>query len=378
VSNLNSDQYAFGGRGNYAVHAEYDGREFQSNGVAFEDYSRMHTEQRKLSVNRTAPEWSFNSDKLRAVIVRAMECRAGFRKPQPGTDAERLARAQKRIDHSRRLLTGILDRLCAEFVAAKKAANIARTEYLAQKIEEQDTRLRVIPTAAYQLYAGCAYHCWRCGLDSVAAAQKLDLKPPHVRQTLWRMRKAAHQLGFGAAPRVGKKRDKNPERERARQFAELLKYMTWEKAKAAMGEPDTHNNKFRRILKKYGMWQPRTGAVKYFIKFVARAAAAREKGRSYADIGAGFGVPARAVMRILRQYHRDTPSPFKQELHKGRVNKAEAIALRQQGWTCPRIAQHFGVHTSAIYSMLKRVGVYQRADRQRAHDGTFKAEAAQQ
>jgi hypothetical protein len=372
VSNLPAfDTYAFGGRGSHPVHAEYDGHEFTSTGVAFEDYARMHVEQRKLGANRTAPAWAFNADKLRRVIVRTMEVRAGLRNPQPGTDAERMAHAQQKLDDSRRLLTATIDRLCEEFVAAKKAGDVARTEFLARKIKEQDTRLAVIPNAA-MLYAGVSYHVWRCGLDSVAAAQNLGLKPPLVRQTLARMCAIAHELGYGPAPRIGKKwGNKDPQRKVARQFADLIKRMTWEDAKAEMGQPDTHNGKFRRLLKKFGYWKPRTGP-RQFVSDVRKIADERAQGMSYVTIANKHGVSPKTVQRVLREHHRDIAAP-KQSLHRGRIDKTEAVTLHGQGWSSARIARHYGVHLTAAYYVLKRAGVYKPTPRQRASDGTFKA-----
>jgi hypothetical protein len=204
VSSHNFDQFQFAGRAHqqHPVHADFDGHDYHSNGIAWEDYSRMSTHMHKLSPWRrgAAPEWVFNNTKLRAVIVGCIEARAnnGFSVryyDYTGTDAERLARAMKKLAAAKPNLEARIDKLCRAFLDAKYAGRAADEKELAQKVEETDTQLRMIDEPA-KYYAGVAYHYWRSGLNSVETGQQLGLKPPHIRCLLWRMGKIAGQLGY--------------------------------------------------------------------------------------------------------------------------------------------------------------------------------------
>jgi hypothetical protein len=184
------------------VHADYVGNgEFTSNGIAFEDYARMTTQTHKLAAYRQGapPDWVFDNNKLRAVIVGCVEARADqwwARRSYSGTDAERLARAQKTLAAKLPNLEARIDELCKQFLAAKNAGDAALKKHFQQKIEEVDTQLRMIENPA-KFYVGAAFYYWRAGLDSVATGQQLGIKPPHVRCILWRMGKVAGQLGYG-------------------------------------------------------------------------------------------------------------------------------------------------------------------------------------
>jgi DNA-binding NarL/FixJ family response regulator len=207
MSNLNFDPYQFARGGMLAVHAEYDGHGFQSGGIGFEDYSRMNTFTHKLNSGRhgATPDWVFNDTKLRAVIVGCIESRSKSGQERSvdttGTDAQRLARAQARIAGKHAMLEARIDRLCKQYMDAKRAGDDALTKHFAQKVEELDTQIRMTDNPA-KFYAGVAYHYWRSGLNSVETGQQLYIKPPHVRQILWRMGKIAGQLGYGAPKRI--------------------------------------------------------------------------------------------------------------------------------------------------------------------------------
>src|SRR5580704_4578719 len=140
-----TSEIQFGDRKQYAVSANVTRDGWQSTGIDWADYSRMGTQQRKQSKERrlATPEWALNPEKLRALIVRMMELRACFTFPQPGTDAERLARAQKFIDLWLPKKTATLNRMCQNFVALKKDPTVERSqvERLARQIEGMDSEL---------------------------------------------------------------------------------------------------------------------------------------------------------------------------------------------------------------------------------------------
>lgn len=187
----------------HPIHAEFmAGGEVKSTGVAFEDYSRMSTQFHKLNYGRRyhAPAWALNDDDIRAVITRYMESRADFRYAQAGTDKERMERAQQKLKQKRPELVARLDRLCAQFVAAKHDGLAIRAEELAQKVEETDTQLVVLEDI-HKRVAGIIYFYWRCGYNSVETGAELGLKPPHVRGILARLLVVAGKLHY-APPEV--------------------------------------------------------------------------------------------------------------------------------------------------------------------------------
>lgn len=178
-------------KGRYPVSADFRAHgEWVSPGISFADYSSMSTQQRKQSGERRlpTPDWAVDDNKLRAVLVRYLEYRADFKRQQPGTEAERLQRAQERINAKRPGKIEILDRLSCEYVALKNAGgDPARLRTLEIQIENIDTQLVNSEHIAAKILR-LVFLYYRVGLDSVGVAMELGTwKPPSVRQTLWRL-----------------------------------------------------------------------------------------------------------------------------------------------------------------------------------------------
>jgi len=196
----------------HPVSARFVAGEWQSPGLSYDNYSRMQTVTHLLNSGRRspAPDWAFHDRKLREVIVVCMELRAYWRnrKPTQGDDAERLRAAQKFIaDKHRPALMARIEKLCREYVGLKQAGVTGPVlSTLGCKIEEIDTQLRILDCTP-QILAGVVYHYWRCGLNSVETGAQLHIKPPHVRQLLWRLNKAAGQLGYGPLMKEPKVRE---------------------------------------------------------------------------------------------------------------------------------------------------------------------------
>jgi hypothetical protein len=179
------------------VHAEYAGNgEFTSSGVSFDDYSRMHKGGQNLFRGRRAPppRWALNDLELREVLVRFLERRAGLLNPRGGTHAQRIKRARAKLASRAPVDSALLDRLCREYVAAKRERrrNAARLRMQEIQIENLDTCLRMVdplPVVARIVYL---YH--RCGLDSVQVGTAVHLKPPHIRGLLWRLDRVAKEV----------------------------------------------------------------------------------------------------------------------------------------------------------------------------------------
>jgi hypothetical protein len=167
---------------------------FDSHGLSYEDYAGMHmidgapqAPQRRLDT----PDWALNDSRMRDVIVRYTELRAQFRHPLTGTPEYRLQCAIKRRLDYKPDLTETLTHLAKRYVAVKKAGNDpALLKKLGIEIEGIDTQLRFLGKD-HTLALGVIYHYYRCGSDSVETGAALEIKPPHVRQILWRLHKAA-------------------------------------------------------------------------------------------------------------------------------------------------------------------------------------------
>jgi len=193
------DPYLFAGRKQMPVSADTC--------IAFVDFSRMGIHTHKLGAHRRLepPAWALNDHTLRDVIIHSMHKRATgthWRAVAPGTGSptERLARAQQKLSARVPALTAVLKKLSALYVEAKRAGDARRTKELGIEIENYDTQIR-FATNTPAILAGAVYYYWRVGFDSVATAQQLGLKPPHIRQLLWRLAKAAAELGFAPPPR---------------------------------------------------------------------------------------------------------------------------------------------------------------------------------
>ncbi|MFZ2050453.1 MAG: hypothetical protein WAU69_05915 [Solirubrobacteraceae bacterium] len=228
------DATQFADRRTYPVSAHKTAEGWFSTGLDFADYSRMGTQQRKPSGERRlpTPQWAVNDLMLRELLVSFMEERAGVRKKR-GELLERLARAQKMIINQRPRLSAILDKLCRDYVHIKRFgayADLSDTEVLdiaeavfinrpllasdpsglgarqmltakqardwQIEIEGLDSLLRYSngPSAGAGTIAAVAFLYYRVGYDSVGVGMELGIKPPHVRQLLYRLHETAAKL----------------------------------------------------------------------------------------------------------------------------------------------------------------------------------------
>src|SRR5262245_31967605 len=93
---LHFDRYQFAGRHQQhrPVQVDFIAGELVSTGISHDDYHGMHVQNSGTAERRLpAPTWAFNDSQLRELIVTHLEHRAAIRTKQPGTQAERLARA---------------------------------------------------------------------------------------------------------------------------------------------------------------------------------------------------------------------------------------------------------------------------------------------
>lgn len=201
-----------------------------STGISYDDYKGMSLGKRKHTTERRLPTpiWAVNDPMFRRLIVRFMEERAGLRKKQKGGLRERLNRAQETIVSQRPRLVALLVSLCKDFVKVKdygaypdktqteiaelaaqingtrtpsafhdhnlEICNSKRIRDLEIEIEGIDTYLRIHENGGAGFIVSIVYLYYRVGMDSVGVGMELGLKPPHVRQTLWRLHQTAEKL----------------------------------------------------------------------------------------------------------------------------------------------------------------------------------------
>jgi hypothetical protein len=194
-----------------AVSVWFDGHDFQSTGIAFEDYTRMQTSTHKSSGDRRlpTPEWATNYSKLRSVITRYYEYRAGLFTQQPGTERERLQRAQARIQEQKPQKLAVLDRLCAEYVEGNRTgADPARLQQLQAQIENVDTVISLIDRGPGVFVAIC-YFYYHVRLDSPGVSEALGgvPKPVAIRQTLNRLAHVWEDIQSGRNRRIYKSKE---------------------------------------------------------------------------------------------------------------------------------------------------------------------------
>lgn len=226
--------------------------------IAFSDYKTMHVEEHKLAPNRRndAPVWAYNDSLLRHVLVTYLEARAAicgyWRKPKPeGTLRERLDRACGRLQAQVPAHIKNLQRLCAEYVAGKRAPepDAARLRRLEICIENIDSQIISASRVAQNVVAIVRLY-YSVGLNSVEIAEALHVKSPVVRQALWRLNRTwEHMQERGDLNNSG-----IPEHVQ-RAAAMLAEGKPWKEICAALGR--THTNALRRELRRYGLYNPR-------------------------------------------------------------------------------------------------------------------------
>lgn len=194
-------QQRIAGRERYPVSAEYQGQgEWNSPGIGYEDYTRMYTRERVLAPGRRyqTPEWALDNELLQNVLVEYMESRAMMRWRQHGNVKERIENAQQQIVLYQPVQKRALVSLCREYVELKNAGPLSddeqeRKRLLEAEIEGLDTTLRTSARIA-ALVAAIVYLYFRQSMNSVEVGAELHIKPPHVRQILWRLQRSWERL----------------------------------------------------------------------------------------------------------------------------------------------------------------------------------------
>ena len=228
MSGAHFDKWAFAGRRTKAVSAtrRQDGT-WDTTGLAFSDFSKMHVQRREKTQERRlpTPRWAVRDDLLRELLVTYLEERFYCRPAAGLTLMERLNQARCAAEfyapRKRELLEAWLydyhvislngradlsDEKAIEIFCSLKQvkgqlpldADVAR-EYLASKklhdleiqIQNVDTDIVLTARGHAEIIAAVVYLYYRMGYDSVTVAELLALKSPHVRQVLARLHATA-------------------------------------------------------------------------------------------------------------------------------------------------------------------------------------------
>lgn len=177
------DPWQWAGRRSYPVEVTYttDG-DFESTGLDFTDYQRMHTAQHAPRRRDCTPPFSLNTEQLRKVLL---------------LRALRYLRGTAAIDEVHNA-----DWEQVNGRATEKALRGHEIRPDAPRVQhEMQARHRAAIRRAggfLQHLSAVAYRSWRLGQDSVAVAQSLGIEPCNVRAILQRLRDTARDLGFDA------------------------------------------------------------------------------------------------------------------------------------------------------------------------------------
>ncbi len=175
------------------THFEAEGAAVSDTGIGWDDFEHMQTSTHRTHMHhRTGiPEWTRSTALTRAVLVRFFEERAFSRKQLAslsGTEAERLTRACEKLRANASWKLASMDRLCNELVTLKQSGgDREREKVLVCQISGIDTQVRMAQQNWPAVILGIIYQSYNVGLDSVGVAAMFGVKPPGVRQTLWRL-----------------------------------------------------------------------------------------------------------------------------------------------------------------------------------------------
>jgi hypothetical protein len=206
--------YGSGSNWQHPIGARYDGHGFDSHGIGFEEFNKMHSKTLHHGHYRRMPdpEWAFDNAKLRQLILVYLERRANT-KARSGTDLERLAAIDAKLRSYEPGLSERLTRLCHELVELKKnphenRARIRRVEVMCQNL---DTEIRFNRRAA-QFTVAVVHLYYRVRLDSVQTASEVKLGPCHIRLLLHNLNKCWDRMTGKISDKKSGRREKAPDK----------------------------------------------------------------------------------------------------------------------------------------------------------------------
>lgn len=203
-----SDHYYFHGGPRFDKH-QFENRRARAvsaeTNISFSDYERMHLLRRVRTQSRRieTPSWVFNDSELRRVILAYCERRFSIRRKPGASDLQRLAAIRKRAGDEAKTLASRMERFLHEYRETRKRGDARRLEILQVEIQNLDSSIMVLRRLP-EVATGVIHFYYRLGYDSVLTGEELHMRPPAVRQMLWKIVRAANPPGPRARPRAGR------------------------------------------------------------------------------------------------------------------------------------------------------------------------------
>jgi hypothetical protein len=227
---LKYDRWSFYEHGRFLKNAEGKAED-RPNSLAYSDMSGLHImagAERQPERRLPTPRWALEDKLLRVVLVHYLEERFYTTRHRQGTLLERLAQCKKAAE---RYLPGTRETLAAwikdyrtlssgrfqelndedaqqKFASLKEndgqralTGEIAREMLASKKLRDLETQIMNLDTDIFLTEKGHAemvnaivYKYYRLAWNSVSIAEDLGLKPPHIRQVLFRLNLTADAL----------------------------------------------------------------------------------------------------------------------------------------------------------------------------------------
>lgn len=175
------DQHQFVRVRTRAVEAHVTADGFETTGISFQDYDRMHRVSTGSAPRRNGiPEWANSDESLRERVLDMLERRLYLRSHKGMTNAQRL----ERIDATAKAGIPALKEALAERVRRYSEAPTPRLEIQIQNFDS-DIVLRQRGIASVMI--AVVYKSYRLGWNSTQVANDLLIKAPTIRLWLWRL-----------------------------------------------------------------------------------------------------------------------------------------------------------------------------------------------
>jgi len=313
--------------------------------ATYESFSRMSVHEHNLASGRQKeqPEWTVKPELIAQVVARFMEMRARIRKPQTHlTIKNRIRNAERKIKADLPRQREQLVRLCKRHMEASGEAR----EKLAVLVENLDTQIVVAAKAAL-LVTGIISYYYLQGWNSVDTARVLHIKPPHVRQVLFRLNRCWQEIRLQqglALPRAEKPRLALALRRRG---------MRWDKVAKRIGYSGFHG--LRLLLIKEGLYKPsgkHPGWDGGEVINYAKAVRLRKAGLSYQAIADKLGRGVNSVFTALKRGRQGKVA--KERVSPRKISDTGEVLrlVIVEGWTHNQVGEKFGVTRDAVSKCL--------------------------
>jgi hypothetical protein len=180
MSDLNFDPHVFASRRQHPVAADYTQEGWTSNGVGFDDFSRMNVHNRSGRHKKWTPAFAASPKKLRRVLLE--RGRLYISRGHPLSDWQTINAAA-----TKRALSPELFQNCPDHKRGEHEAHVTAVKRAGGYLE---------------LQAAIAYRAWLLGQNSIMVGESLGgMSPTTVRKNLHRLSEVARDLGYETFPR---------------------------------------------------------------------------------------------------------------------------------------------------------------------------------